>query len=187
MTEVLLCLFHLYKTCQNRRNRCHCRPHKGSKDGASLVFTSGHQCNARTLRLSGCPHAHGRLIYRQECVCSNHFIMRKVWRTLQHGAGRQESPNVLCGLTKPLEGSVKTPGNGIPLWGGVAHSYTGVALALEQTGPLCDSGPLTLPLWTSSCSSAKWGQWYPPFWGCFQDCRRTEYSGGPGSKKACKK
>lgn len=120
-----------------------CCPHKGPKDGTSIVLTSGHQWNVGTPRRSGCHTPLGAsFIARGTSAATVSLCGTSVQDTAACGQRQYLSTNAPCGHTELLEGSGNTPGKWLPLGGCTELSHMWQALASEATWPLWDYSPL---------------------------------------------
>lgn len=146
MTDVLLCLFHLYKTCQFRKNSRY--PHKGPKHWVKTdhLFLLWALIAFRDTEAVWLPTHFGRPFYGEGHVCSYPFIRRKENRGYSKEWKQCDSTNMLCDY--PLrEGSVHTPGQ-------MEKMNTSLRVCrgcgIKQAWPMCDCRQHSFPFWDVS-------------------------------------
>ena len=160
-----------------------CCPHKGPpRMQPSFASTSGHQWNVGMLKLSGCPHAFGRLIYSKGHVCSHHLFHHeeRVDRLMRHGSGASVSLTMCCVTSHNLW---ETQLKHLKRWLHRAQLHIrvfGIRIDLAAVWPWSTYFP-TLSLSALIC---KMGAIIPTFLGSLQDC--TGFNKIKDSKKACK-
>lgn len=163
MMDVLLCLFHLYRTCQRRRDRCHLLSSRRPQTRAPRLPPPGTSdgpgrrgCRAARTRLGGS--------LRSGAICGFQVTARReTGESCGTGVGGLGLP---AGCWPPVTSGrlrARTCQRDFPA-GDVWRSRTRARLWHQHT-PRCCVILLTRPARASSPSPVQWRQSHPPFSG----------------------